>query len=218
MYLMLYTGYGYKIEKGKELKPLIVQVFAVLDDKLKLVKKDFIKIVGKRSKYISPLKDSSIIEYGRKTSLLTRPEIRGLSAGWWGILDIEDLTINAENMKIVLYPEKWEFKVGWSTNAVKLGSNEYLVGWHGIYKETNAYLNGLAIVSNDGSLLAISDYLLASKELWETYGDRPYVIFGNGLIMKKDVLYWIGGVCDYAIGVYSVDFDKVMEKLKWIKG
>jgi len=36
--------------------------------------------------------------------------------------------------------------------------------------------------------------------------------------MKKDVLYWIGGVCDYAIGVYSVDFDKVMEKLKWIKG
>ena len=70
-------------------------------------------------------------------------------------------------MKPVLFPEKWELKAGWSTNTVKIGFNEYLVGWHAIHKETNAYLNGFCLISDDERLLAVSDYLLAPKLLWK---------------------------------------------------
>ncbi len=51
----------------------------------------------------------------------------------------------------------------------------------------------------------------------EKYGDRPHVIFGNGLVLVKDTLYWVGGVSDYAIGIYSIELDKILEKLKWIE-
>jgi len=216
-YAILYTGFGYQA-RGNGFEPVVVQGFALLNSEFKPTRKGFIRILGRDEDYISPLKDSAFIEYGRRSPFLTRPEVGGVSAGWWGVLNLEDLTINAEDMKPVLFPEKWELKVGWSTNTVKIGFNEYLVGWHAIHKETNAYLNGFCLISDDGRLLAVSDYLLAPKLLWEKYGDRPHVIFGNGLVLVKDTLYWVGGVSDYAIGIYSIELDKILEKLKWIEG
>ena len=73
-------------------------------------------------------------------------------------------------------------------------------------------------MNDDGELLAISNYLLEPTSIEEEYGDRPRVIFGDGLIMYKDSLIWIGGVSDYAIGVYTVELDKALSKLMWLKG
>ena len=107
-------------------------------------------------------------------------------------------------------------KIGWSTNVMKLSSNEYLVGWHGIFGEDLSYRNGLAIIDGEGNLLALSNYLLAPEGLEEEYGDRPLVIFGDALVKHKECLLWIGGVSDYAIGIYLTENKKVFEKLKWI--
>jgi predicted GH43/DUF377 family glycosyl hydrolase len=72
-------------------------------------------------------------------------------------------------------------------------------------------------VDGDGNLLAVSDYLLEPKGLKEDYGDRPHVIFGCGLAKYGKYLLWIGGISDYAIGVFATELHKVMEKLRWIK-
>lgn len=118
----------------------------------------------------------------------------------------------------VLVFEEWELGVGWSTNTVRLSSNEFLVGWHGVLKRDRSYYNGIALVNGEGELLAVSDYFLAPRGLVEEYGDRPLVIFGDGLVLYRDILIWVGGVSDYAIGLFTVELGRVMENLKWIRG
>jgi len=118
----------------------------------------------------------------------------------------------------VFVNESWELKVGWSTNAVRVSSNEFLVGWHGVVKEDLSYRNGLALVDEQGDLLAISNYLLSPRGLVEEYGDRSHVIFGDGLVLHNDTLMWVGGVSDYATGVFTTPLQKALDKLKWIRG
>ena len=76
-------------------------------------------------------------------------------------------------MALVLVPEEWESRVGWSTNALPLEEGEYLVGWHGISDGDQTYRNGLALVNEEGYVQAISGYLLAPNGLNESYCDRP---------------------------------------------
>ncbi len=127
---------------------------------------------------------------------------------------MDELVIKEESLRPVLVPETWEYKVGWSTNAVPLGEGRYLVGWHGVHREDLSYRNGLAEVDREGNLLAISDYLLAPKGLLEEYGDRPLTVFGNGLLLVRDCLVWIGGVSDYAIGIFIAELDDVLGMLR----
>lgn len=149
--------------------------------------------------------------------MMTRPDFRGIALCWRVEADLKALTMWEETMKPVLAYEGWEHKVGWSTNVLKLSEDEYLVGWHGVLKEDLSYRNGLAIVDRDGDLLAISNYLLAPRGLEESYGDRPLVIFGDGLVKYKDHLIWIGGISDYGIGIFIAELEEALEKLKRIK-
>ena len=132
--------------------------------------------------------------------------------------DLDSLTMPVDSLEPVLVYEDWEVKVGWSTNVVKLSSNEYLVGWHGILRGDISYREGLAVVDGEGNLLAVSNYVLAPRGLVEEYGDRALVIFGDGLVLYKELLIWVGGVSDYAVGFFSVELDKALEKLKWLRG
>ena len=214
-YLVLYTGYGF-IEDVK--KP--VQGFTVLDENLKAGRRGFFTISIDGEKFIPrAMKDSALIEVeGSRAWMLTRPTIRDVDVCWRGLADLSALTLDGETLEPVLFPEGWELKVGWSTNVVKLSSNEYLVGWHGVLWEDYSYRNGLALVDGQGNLLAVSDYLLAPKGINEEYGDRALVIFGDGLVRYKEYLVWIGGVSDYAIGIFAVELEKALEKVRWLTG
>ena len=200
-----------------------LQGYAILDEKLNVISRKFFKIVHNGESYIPPAwRDSAFLEISvKRASLLTRPSIPSsnglIEIGWWGEVDLDTGNIELESLKPILPTEKWEFKVGFSTNTVKISSNEYLIGWHGV-AEDYIYRNGVLVVSRDGELLGITDYILEPKGLVEAYGDRPGVIFGNGLILYKDYLYWIGGISDYAIGIFRVHIDKLFESIKWIKG
>jgi len=200
-----------------------IQGYAVLDSKLNVISKKFFKIVHNGGSYIPPMwKDSAFIELSKEKALmLTRPSIpfngKLIEIGWWAIVDLNMGEVELDSLKPVLPVEEWELKVGFSTNTIKISSNEYLVGWHGVAQDY-VYRNGLAIVSPDGELLGITDYVLEPKGLIEVYGDRPGVIFGNGLVYYKDYIYWIGGVSDYAIGIFRVHINRLLENIKWIKG
>jgi len=132
---------------------------------------------------------------------------------WRGEANLDTLAIAEETLEPVLVPEPWEYKVGWSTNTVQLGENRYLVGWHGVHRQDLSYRNGLALVDGKGRLLAISDYLLVPEGLVEQYGDRSLALFGNGLLLWRDRLIWIGGVSDYCIGIFVAELPSILQHL-----
>lgn len=216
--LMLYTGFGYHpAGSGLELK--WVQGLAVLDSRMRVLKREFFRIRWGEDEFAPKMKDCAFLWVrGGEALLLCRPTLADVEICWRGTTSLEPPVIDARTMEPVLAHEEWEFKVGWSTNAVKLSSNEYIVGWHGVIKSDYSYRNGVAVLSDDGELLAVSDYLLAPRGIVEEYGDRPLVVFGNGLVVHRDQLIWVGGVSDYAVGFFVADLDGVMERLRWLRG
>lgn len=218
--LMLYTGWGYYLE-GDSLKPRAVLSLAQLDEGFSVLKRGFFKIVSRIGEVFIPSfnKDSAFLRVnGDDALMVTRPNVKGIEVGWVTQANLGDLTMAFESMRPILWFEDFEFKVGWSTNTVKLSSNEYLVGWHGVLRSDYSYADGLALLDDEGRLLALSNYLLAPSGIEEEYGDRPRVIFGDGLVLYKDLLIWVGGVSDYAIGIYVVELDKALEKLRRVYG
>ena len=217
-YYILYTGKGYYFEHRNYIRRDVLAL-AQYDNSWRLERKDYFSIIDNNEEFVPKSnKDSAFINMKNGESvLLTRPEIKGERICWKGQVRIEDLKIYEKTLEPVMVYEKWEWKVGWSTNTVKLSNNEYLIGWHGVCIEDNSYRDGLAIVNDEGELLAVSNYLLSPKELNEEYGDRPLVIFGDGLIKYKEFLLWIGGISDYAIGIFAAELNKILEKMTWLR-
>lgn len=213
---ILYTGAGqYDNAHKVRIKP--VQGIARFSPSLELRARRYFSIRGKdKGEVFTPsAKDSALLSpQGEKAVLLWRPQVGGLALCWRGEADLEDYLIPENSMAPVLVPEKWEARVGWSTNALAMEGDKYLVGWHGAAQEDQAYRNGLALVNQEGYVHALSNYLLAPKGLNECYGDRPQTIFGNGLVRYKDHLIWVGGISDYAIGIFVTPMERALERLR----
>ncbi len=218
-YYVLYTALEPYRDRLHAINAYSAQGLAILREDLGLEEKYVLDIVdGNGNRYrVDEVKDSALLD-GEKNGfwMLTRPVIEGIAASWRGFLDTERRVIRAESLEPVLLPEPWEYKTGWSTNAVKLGSNEYLVAWHGVGRDL-VYRTGFAIVDHEGSLRAITDYLLEPRTVQEFSGERPGVIFGSGLVRHSELLLFIGGVADTGIGVYVTEIDKVMESMRWLQ-
>ncbi len=215
---VLYTGIVPGPRKFHVYGGRSTQCFASLDTSLNLRRSGFLTINFGESQYLpSDWRDSAFVKrFGKEWSFLTRITVHSSQVCWKCMLNLEDLTIDANTLEPNLVNEDWEVKVGWSTNVVELGKGEYIVGWHGVQNVDKRYLNGLAIVDEEGNLKALTNYLLGPTEPAEYYGDRPGVIFGDGLIRYRDLLIWIGGVADQLIGIYVAELDKVLEKMVWV--
>jgi predicted GH43/DUF377 family glycosyl hydrolase len=216
---VLYTGVGKHEEEGREVRKSVLGGAELeRDGSFTVRRKGFFAVVGttEDERLVPPNKDSALLNVqGHRATMLTRPSLRGLpELCWRAEANLQELTIAADSLQPVLAPEPWEYKVGWSTNAIPLSNDEYLVGWHGVLKEDLSYRNGLALVDAQGRLRAVSDYLLAPQGLWEEYGDRPLTIFGDGLLRYGDALVWIGGVGDYCVGVFVADLREVLKRLR----
>jgi len=211
---MLYTGSKHYHRRGELIKKSVLG-FAELDGTFGVTRRGYFTTVGGGERVVLPNKDSAFIEIdGGEASMLTRPDLQGEALCWRAGADLDSLTIPEESMEPVLVPEAWEEKVGWSTNTIKLSEDEYLVGWHAVLKEDLSYKDGLALIDREGDLLAISDYLLAPQGLVENYGDRTFVIFGDGLVKHEDYLIWVGGISDYGIGIFVGKLDEALAMLK----
>ena len=147
--------------------------------------------------------------------LFFRPEAKSLTS-YRAFYELKSdiVFISSNGLKPILEARKEEKKRGFSTNAVKISSNEYLVGWHGVSEDTS-YKNGFMLVDEEGLPLGITDYLLETTGFLQ-YGNRPFTLFGCGLIKLKDKLFWVGGVGDWAIGIFSADLGIALSKLKWL--
>ncbi len=223
---VLCTGNIGDRHKDNALSEKVNTVLALAEfERGELKKKGYFKIKGKTDKEKDFIpeghKDAAFVRMNKRNEagMLTRLSVHGYEGNWFGQADLNDIVIPEDTLEIILPPMEGEIKMGWSTNTVDVGNDQYLIGWHSVLKKNLSYVNGLALVSGEGKLLAISDYLLAPRKssAIESLGDRPLVVFGGGLIKYKDKLVWIGGVSDWAIGIFFVDFDIAMSKLKWIK-
>lgn len=216
--LVLYTGKGYSLEG--ELVRRDVLALARVDGSWEAKSKSYFRIKRRGEEFVPPSnKDSAFVRIaGEEATMLTRPEVRGIRICWRAEADLARSEMRGDALEPVFSIEEWEIKVGWSTNVLKLSSNEYLVGWHGVLKTDLSYREGLAIVDDQGRLLAVSDYLLSPRGVCEEYGDRPLVIFGDGLVAYREYLLWIGGISDYAIGVFAARLDRALGKLRWLEG
>ncbi len=215
---LLYTAMEPLPERVHAVNAISRQGLAVLDaSTLKPLERGVLCMSGGEEFYEpAEWKDSALLGVSRKTWLLTRITLRGVQASWRGLLDMEDYSVPVDTLEPILLPEPWEYKTGWSTNAVKISSNEYIVGWHGVGRDL-VYRSGFAVVSREGELLGVTDYVLEPRTPEEYIGERPGVIFGCGLLLQGDSLIWVGGVADTGIGFYRARLDDVMEQVKWLK-
>ena len=213
--LVLYTAVASK--SPEHCMPTPYQGLAVLDEGMRVVEKKVLALeVEGREVPFEGVKDSAFLELGREATMLTRPMLSKVIGCWRCVVDLDRFVTNVNSMELVMAPEDWEYKVGWSTNAVKIDSDAYLVGWYGVVLDGFRYLNGVAMVDRDGHLLAVSDYLIAPRTLPELFGDRPGVVFGCGLFRHRDLLVWVGGVSDHAIAIYVAELDRVLEVLRYV--
>ncbi len=212
-YYILYTAVQLVNDR---INPL--QAIAILDENYKTIRKTYLKIRQKNS-YITPhsWKDSAILRFLDKHNciLLTRPSFETIEICWTCLADLENGEVEISSFLPVLCKEDFELKVGWSTNTLKISSNEYLIGWHGLGLDM-VYRNGLALLDENGTLKAITNYLLEPNGINEIYGDRPFVIFGCGLVQRNNEIFWIGGISDYAIGIFRTELDEVFENMVWV--
>ncbi len=216
-YWVLYTGNRHLERERPEVgPPYEFQGFARFDLSWREKDRKYLQMVAEN---ISQIKDSAFLDVrGSQASMLLRPTIRGVGVGWRGLADVKSGTVYLNTLEPVLPVAEWELKVGWSTNAVKIGEDEYLIGWHGVLKHDYSYRNGFAILDGEGNLLGLTHYLLAPKGVIEEYGDRPFVIFGNGLVLYKDLVLWVGGISDYAIGFFLAPLDEILSRVRWVRG
>ncbi len=205
---LLYTAKGYKdwSQEGKPHTDFLA--YAVLDEDLNLIEKRYISIKSTLGEYVPvSMKDSSFVE---SNVILTRLTVGDAKVCWRGRL--EGSYIDLYSLDPVFFPEEWETKVGWSTNTVEVKEG-YLVGWHAVLKDLT-YKNGLALVDGRGRLLGTTNYVLSPKGVIEEYGDRIRVIFGCGLVVYGGRVIWIGGVSDWAIGVFETSEREIMNLMK----
>ncbi len=117
------------------------------------------------------------------------------------------------NTKLVLKPAKFEEKIGWGTPAVRV-DKEYLFLLHGVDRETLAYRVFAMTMDEDLNVTAITPYyIMEPKEVYEMYGDRPFVVFPCGAQILDDSLIISYGAADSTIGIGEIDLSELMSIL-----
>ena len=126
----------------------------------------------------------------------------------------DNIIISTKDIKVVeeLNNQRLERKRGFSTNTVKLTEDTYIVGWHNVYADKAEYKERFMLLDDNGEVKGISEPILETTGTLR-YGARPYTLFGCGLVLHRDRLYWIGGVGDSWIGIFSADLDAVLGEI-----
>lgn len=212
-FALFYTGVGKLGEAAlTDHKDVFFPALALaeLGRDLRLRRKGIVRLGREGEGLLLPTKNATFLE---GDAFLLRPSLPGLpDTGWRGRLDREGLRAFA--LEPVLPPEPFEFKVGWSTNAVRLEDGTYLVAYHGILRADFSYRHGFVRLSGSGELLAYTSYLLAPRGLNESYGDRPLTLYGNGLFLHGEELVFVAGVGDYGIGVMTAPLEEVLKRMQ----
>ncbi len=151
--------------------------------------------------------------------MVTRPWIEHLGTGAMfvaprdrNVVVFEELTTYPE-----FVPKEDEIKTGGNC-SVKISSNEYLVLWHSVDRYFGCYYTYAAIFSSDGELLGVSPEPVISPRPADYTGTRPSTVFVNGAVLYKGKLIVSAGKDDELLLILEADLDKVVEKIRFVKG
>ena len=211
-FLLFYTAVGKLGDaRNTDHKDVFTAALALaeLGEDLSVRRKGLLKVGQEGEGLYLPTKNATLLEGG---NLLLRPSFSGVpDLCWRGRLALD--TLRVTDLRPVLPPEPFEYKVGWSTNALRLEDGTYLVAFHGIFRGDLSYRHGFARLKGNGEMVGLSHYLLAPQGLVESYGDRPLTLYGNGLFLYGEELVFVGGVGDYALGVFTAPLEEVLARI-----
>ena len=104
-------------------------------------------------------------------------------------------------------------KTAFSTNAVKLSNSESLIAYHGVFAEKHEYKEGFMLVDNEGNTLGRTPLFLKTEGILRYGSGRSFTLFGCGLVLRKGVLFFVGGVGDTWTAIFSANVGDVLDKI-----
>ncbi len=108
----------------------------------------------------------------------------------------------------------FESKIGWGTPPIRI-NDDYLVFLHGVDNRLSVYRVFAALINSHGHFSAITPfYIMEPREVYEIYGDRPYVVFPCGAGILNDKIYLSYGGADSVIGIAEMDLGELMNVLE----
>ncbi|HID43568.1 MAG TPA: glycosidase [Archaeoglobaceae archaeon] len=130
------------------------------------------------------------------------------------LLNATELTdVSVNNTVLALEPAEFEQKIGWGTPPVKIG-DEYLFFLHGLHRTSMHYKVFALLMNEELRITAITPhYIMAPKEIYETYGDRPFVVFPCGSQLIDDSILISYGAADFAMGIGEIDVSELLSIL-----
>ncbi|GAB6065718.1 glycosidase [Aquifex pyrophilus] len=114
----------------------------------------------------------------------------------------------------VMESAPFEEKIGWATPPVKV-NDEFLVLIHGVDKELQAYRVFAVLMDDEGRFTAVTPfYILEPREIYEKYGDRPFVVFPCGIQKLGDKLLISYGGADTTVVIGEIELETLMNILE----
>jgi len=130
------------------------------------------------------------------------------------LLRLQDFreVIIGENIT-VLEEAPFEEKIGWATPPIKVG-DEYVVLVHGVDRERGVYRVFAVLMNEEGFFTAVTPfYIMEPKEIYEIYGDRPYVVFPCGADLKGEYIYISYGAADSVVALGRIKLERLLDVL-----
>ncbi|MDQ7039046.1 MAG: glycosidase [Aquificota bacterium] len=132
-----------------------------------------------------------------------------------GVLNLDHFeeVIVGDNITVLEEQTDFEAKLGWATPPVRV-NDEFLVLIHAVDKVMGVYRVFAVLMNDEGLFTAVTPfYIMEPREIYEIYGDRPYVVFPCGAGLKDGYLYISYGGADSVVGIGRIKLDKLLEIL-----
>ncbi len=132
-----------------------------------------------------------------------------------GVLELSDFeeVIIGDNITVLEEQDEFEKKLGWATPPIRV-NDEFLVLIHGVDKFMEVYRVFAVLMNEEGLFTAVTPfYIMEPKEIYERFGDRPYVVFPCGADLKDGYVYISYGGADSVIGIGRIKLDDLMTVL-----
>ena len=143
---------------------------------------------------------------------------------WYGTLPLDSLEgefrgLVVENNSILMVPADFEYNIGWGAPFLKI-DDKYIAIAHarGVDEVYRLYVVELEEDEEGFGITGISPYyVMEPKEVYEKYGDRPYVVFICGADIVDDEILISYGAADTFIAFAEVDIPTLLGSIKKIR-
>ncbi len=151
--------------------------------------------------------------------MVVRPWLKDRGIGGIIIAPRKDCTVDLNEAIIhrELLPTSIERKTG-GNYAVKISSNEYILFFHSVDRIHGTYHTYAAILDSEGELLGITPQPIISPRPHDYIGARPATIFICGAQILGDKILVSAGKDDEITLIMEAELEKLLAKIKYIKG